>query len=184
LLISIIFLKERLKLVSCILIVFVFLSGWTLRNYAVYDIPQLIPLVKQFKQVMVKRGYNHIYKEVNEGHSWGNWKANMNEYLEFFFPPIPSSVKSSESKPLITDMEYRIDSLAIQLTFRLSIPVKGMTILLMDINGKILSETLLTAREQGDLSEELILNSRLSSGMYFLQFRSEQTMFTYHITIQ
>jgi enterochelin esterase family protein len=153
-------------------------------DIGIYDIPQLIPLVKQFKQVMVKRGYNHIYKEVNEGHSWGNWKANMNEYLEYFFPPIPSSVKSSESRPLITDLEYRIDSLAIQLTFRLSIPIKGMTILLMDINGKILSETLLTAREQGDLSEELILNSRLSSGMYFLQFRSEQTMFTYHITIQ
>jgi enterochelin esterase family protein len=153
-------------------------------DIGVYDIPQLIPLVKQFKQVMNKQGYIHLYKEINEGHSWGNWKANMNEYLEYFFPPMPSSVKSSELKPLISDLEYRIDSLTVQLTFRLSVPVRGMTILLMDINGRILSESLLTGREQGDLQENLMMSSRLSAGNYFLQFRSEQTMFTYPMIVK
>jgi len=149
-----------------------------------YDIPQLIPMVKQFKQVLDKRGYIHKYKEINEGHSWGNWKAHMNEYLEFFFPPIPSSVKSAETLPLITDLEYNLDSLSVRLSFRLSIPVRGMTIVLMDLNGRILSETLMSAREQGDQQEELIVHSKLSTGMYFLQFRSEQTMFSYPITIK
>ncbi|MFM7340129.1 MAG: alpha/beta hydrolase, partial [Bacteroidota bacterium] len=115
-----------------------------------YDIPQLIPLVKQFKQVLEQRGYMYMYKEVNEGHSWGNWKANMNEYLEFFFPPLPSSVKSNqEALPLIMNLNYHLDSSLIQLDFDLSIPVRGMTIMLMDIQGKILSESLLTARERG-----------------------------------
>ncbi len=41
LLASIVFLKERLKLISCIVVVLAFLSGWTLRNYAVYGVPQL-----------------------------------------------------------------------------------------------------------------------------------------------
>ena len=149
-----------------------------------YDIPQLIPMVKQFKQVLDKRGYIHKYKEINEGHSWGNWKAHMNEYLEFFFPPIPSSVKSSETLPLITDLEHSLDSLSVLLSFRLSIPVRGMTIILMDLNGRILSETRMSAREQGDQQEELIVRSKLSAGMYFLQFRSEQTMFSYPITIR
>lgn len=149
-----------------------------------YDIPQLIPLVRQFKQVLEQRGYMYMYKEVNEGHSWGNWKAHMNEYLESFFPPMPSSVKSVENKPLITDLEYKIDSLAIHLTFRLTIPIKGMTLLLMDIKGRILSESLLTAREQGDMQEHVLISSKLPAGHYFLQFRSEQTMFTYPINIQ
>lgn len=149
-----------------------------------YDIPQLIPMVKQFKQVLDKRGYIHKYKEINEGHSWGNWKAHMNEYLEFFFPPIPSSVKSSESLPLITDLEHQIDSLTLRLAFRLSIPVRGMTIILMDLNGRVLSETLMSAREQGDQQEELLVRSSLPAGTYFLQFRSEQTMFSYPLIIK
>lgn len=149
-----------------------------------YDIPQLIPMVKQFKQVLDKRGYIHKYKEINEGHSWGNWKAHMNEYLEFFFPPIPSSVKSSETLPLISDLEHQIDSLSLRLAFRLSIPVRGMTIILMDLNGRVLSETLMSAREQGDQQEELLVRSSLPAGTYFLQFRSEQTMFSYPLIIK
>jgi enterochelin esterase-like enzyme len=149
-----------------------------------YDIPQLIPLVKQFKQVMEKRGYIHRYKELNEGHSWGNWRAQLNEFLEFFFPPMPSSVKSVETKPLITDLSHVLDSMKIRINFRLNIPVRGMTILLMDMNGKILSESLLSSREPGDLQEELLTRTQISSGAYFLQFRSEQTMFTYPLTVK
>jgi hypothetical protein len=90
-----------------------------------------------------------MYKQVNEGHSWGNWKANMNEYFEFSFPPLPSSVKSNqEALPLIMNLDYHLDSSLIQLDFDLSIPVKGNdNHALMDIQGKILSESLLTARE-------------------------------------
>ena len=150
-----------------------------------YDIPQLIPLVKQFRQVLEKRSYWYMYKQVNEGHSWGNWKANMNEYLEFFFPPLPSSVKSNqESLPLIMNLHYVLDSSLIQLDFDLSIPVKGLTIMLMDIQGKILTESLLTARERGQQHEALLLDKPISSGAYFLQFRTDKTMFTYPVTFK
>ena len=83
----------------------------------------------------------------------------------------------------VTDL-HNLDSLSVRLSFRLSIPVRGMTIILMDLNGRILSETLMSAREQGDQQEELIVHSKLSAGMYFIQFRSEQTMFSYPITIK
>jgi hypothetical protein len=72
----------------------------------------------------------------------------------------------------------------IRINFRLNIPVRGMTILLMDMNGKILSESLLSSREPGDLQEELLTRTQISSGAYFLQFRSEQTMFTYPLTVK
>ncbi len=150
-----------------------------------YDIPQLIPVVKQFRQVLEKRSYWYMYKQVNEGHSWGNWKANINVYLEFFFPPLPSSIKSNiESLPLIMNLQYVLDSMQLQLDFDLSIPVKGMTIMLMDIQGKILTESLLTAREKGQQHEALLLSSPISAGSYFLQFRTDKAMFTYPVTFK
>ncbi len=40
----------------------------------------------QMRQVMLTKGYDLMYVEVNEGHSWGNWRALINEPLEFLFP--------------------------------------------------------------------------------------------------
>ena len=150
-----------------------------------YDIPQLIPLVKQFRQVLEKRGYWYQYKQINEGHSWGNWRANMNEYLEFFFPPISASVKSEVTNvPLIMNLQYVFDSASIRLDFDLGIPVKGMAITLLDIQGRIISESLLSARELGQQYETLLLANPIGAGTYFLQFRTDQTMFTYPVTFK
>jgi hypothetical protein len=82
------------------------------------------------------------------------------------------------------NLNYHLDSSLIQLDFDLSIPVKGMTIMLMDIQGKILSESLLTARERGQQHENILLHSSIPSGAYFLQFRTEKTMFTYPVTFK
>ena len=150
-----------------------------------FDIPVLIPLVNQFRQVLERRLYVHKHAIVNEGHSWGNWKAHMNEYLEFFFPPQTSSVTAGFSQlPLIMNIHHELDSNILTLHYELTLPVKGMTILLMDVQGKILTESLLSSREPGDAREHLLLSQRLSSGAYFLQFRTETTMFTYPVTIQ
>jgi enterochelin esterase family protein len=150
-----------------------------------YDIPQLIPLVKQFRQIIENRGYWYQFKQINEGHSWGNWKAHINEYLEFFFPPKPTSVKSSVTDiPLIMNVIYTLDSSTMKLEYDLGFLVKGMAIMLIDVNGRIMSESLLSARELGRQHETLLLREKLSTGAYFLQFRTEQTMFTYPILIQ
>lgn len=37
------------------------------------------------KQILDAKGYPNLYKEVNEGHSWGNWRALMDEPLIYFF---------------------------------------------------------------------------------------------------
>jgi enterochelin esterase family protein len=51
-----------------------------------YDIPALIPLVKHFCDVLDDKGYEYVYREIHEGHSWGNWKAHLDDALEFLFP--------------------------------------------------------------------------------------------------
>jgi len=40
---------------------------------------------RAMKDIMTQKGYPLLYKEVNEGHSWGNWRALMDEPLIYFF---------------------------------------------------------------------------------------------------
>lgn len=40
---------------------------------------------RQLRDILEERGYDLRYVEVNEGHSWGNWRALMDEPLIYFF---------------------------------------------------------------------------------------------------
>lgn len=40
---------------------------------------------RQMKTILQTKGYEFQYKEVNEGHSWGNWRALIDEVLLAFF---------------------------------------------------------------------------------------------------
>lgn len=40
---------------------------------------------RAMKEVMDQKEYPVLYKEVNEGHSWGNWRAMIEEPLVYFF---------------------------------------------------------------------------------------------------
>lgn len=40
---------------------------------------------RQMKAVMESKAYPLLYREVNEGHSWGNWRALIDEPLIYFF---------------------------------------------------------------------------------------------------
>ncbi len=41
---------------------------------------------RQMKAVLESKNYPLYYIEVNEGHSWGNWRALIDEPLTYFFP--------------------------------------------------------------------------------------------------
>ena len=42
---------------------------------------------RALKTVLESKGYPLIYEEVNQGHSWGNWRGLLKEPLVYFFPP-------------------------------------------------------------------------------------------------
>lgn len=50
-----------------------------------YDMPELIPMVRNLHSILQARGYTFEYGEYHEGHSWGNWRARIKNALEFFF---------------------------------------------------------------------------------------------------
>ena len=40
---------------------------------------------RQMKDILEKKGYPLLYRELNEGHSWGNWRQTLDELLVYFF---------------------------------------------------------------------------------------------------
>jgi enterochelin esterase-like enzyme len=51
-----------------------------------YDLPPLIPMVRNLKMQLEGEGCNISYHEYNEGHSWKYWQKYLPEALEYFFP--------------------------------------------------------------------------------------------------
>lgn len=67
-----------------------------------YDIPVLIPLVYNLRQILVNRGYPLYFQEIHEGHSWGNWRAHLDDILTWFFP----GVTAIESRPAMVGRSF------------------------------------------------------------------------------
>jgi len=40
----------------------------------------------QLEQILISKGVPYKYMKVNEGHSWGNWSALLDDILVYFFP--------------------------------------------------------------------------------------------------
>jgi enterochelin esterase family protein len=54
----------------------------------------------QMKTILDSKGYQLMYIEVPEGHSWGNWRALIDEPLIYFFKDeIPTSMKLEKEVP-------------------------------------------------------------------------------------
>jgi len=64
-----------------------------------YDIPQLIPLVRNFIPILQAKSYEYRYIEYHEGHSWGNWRAHIDNALEMFFPGSALQVREQPTQP-------------------------------------------------------------------------------------
>jgi len=40
---------------------------------------------RQMREALTDKGYTVQYQEVHEGHSWGNWRAHLDDALKFFW---------------------------------------------------------------------------------------------------
>jgi len=51
-----------------------------------YDIAELIPMVHNLAWLLQLKGYSFTFREIHEGHSWGDWKEHLRLPLMQFFP--------------------------------------------------------------------------------------------------
>jgi enterochelin esterase family protein len=146
-----------------------------------YDIPVLIPMVKNFKQILSLKKYNFIYNEYSEGHSWGNWKAHMDTYLSWFFP---FSTMNAYSKNMIEHQLIKVhrttynDSEMI-VDYETSTSLSPLTISLISVQGEILSSLTLPHTSIGLHTDTLsVKHLSLASGIYFLRFNNSKSSVT------
>jgi len=54
-------------------------------DVGLYDIPILPPLVNNLAQIFQERKFTYCCRHYPEGHSWGSWRAHIDDALEMFF---------------------------------------------------------------------------------------------------
>ncbi len=64
-----------------------------------YDIPLLIQRVHDFVPILQSKGYPLQFQEYHEGHSWGNWRAHLDNALKMFFPAQVTKIRREGSLP-------------------------------------------------------------------------------------
>ncbi len=62
-----------------------------------YDISLILNRVKNLETILNNRGYNYTCRIYHEGHSWGNWRAHVDNAMEMFFPGIASSIQERKA---------------------------------------------------------------------------------------
>ncbi len=64
-----------------------------------YDLAILIARVNNLLPILQAKGYDLRYLEWHEGHSWGNWRAHLDNALEYFFPGPTLRVDEQKTPP-------------------------------------------------------------------------------------
>jgi enterochelin esterase-like enzyme len=135
-----------------------------------YDINVLIPLVRNFVQILDSRNYVHQYREWHEGHSWGNWKGHLGHALRQFFPPEtglnedpgPARIRLFQNSPNPFQHDTRID---------FTIPAgSNVELTVYDASGKII-KTLYDDRLFSEANSISFQRSDLAAGVYFYSLR-------------
>jgi enterochelin esterase family protein len=68
-------------------------------NLGTYDLPIIIPLVRNFIPILQSKGYTYQYQEYHEGHSWGLWRTHIDDALQMFYPGAPTGIELATLPP-------------------------------------------------------------------------------------
>jgi enterochelin esterase family protein len=149
-----------------------------------YDISVLIPLVHNLVQILEQRSYEYRFIEYHEGHSWGNWRAHIDNALEMFFPgdsiasvpiePVPELFTFFNSYP-------NPFNAATTISFALSQPCH-VELKVFDVQGRLVA-TLVDSPMTAGAHSVPFDGCELSSGTYFCRLSSGMNTFTHKMTL-
>ncbi len=142
-----------------------------------YDIPQLIPLVRSFIPILQLKGYPYRYEEYHEGHSWGNWRAHIDNALEMFFPGPAVSVGGEwEHATGFTLLHNYPNPFNPNTTIVFDVPVgtrHAVSLQIFDVLGRVVA-TLVNERLEPGRHTVNLDAAGLSSGIYLYRLTAGQ----------
>ena len=148
-----------------------------------YDISILIPMVHDFRNILETKGYNYLFYEWHEGHSWGNWRAHIDNALQFFFPHTNSVNDLFVDSPIKLSQNYpNPASSYTTISFSGRVGSNGK-LLLLDENGKIIS-IIWDGELVKENNEANFDVSRMKPGIYFCKLENEMKTVVKKLVIQ
>ena len=139
-----------------------------------YDIDVLIPLVHNFIPVLHSKGYDYLYYEYHEGHSWGNWRAHIDNALEYFFPGQALGVNNESGVPARSELVQNYPNPFNPSTnFGFRIAERGLVILkIYNMLGEEIATLVNEKLEPGSYTKTWNGGS-FPSGIYFYRLQTE-----------
>ncbi len=135
--------------------------------------------MRNFRDIMIQKGYTMDWDEKPEGHSWGLWRATTDDILRFFFPKQSTNTYSKEdfvkSYQLYQNYPNPFNP---RTTIKFSIPanttgVRLITLKIYDILGNEVAALVNEPKAPGNYEVEFVANN-LSSGVYFYRLGTEK----------
>ena len=124
--------------------------------------------MRDVRDTLLNRGYELTCKEVPEGHSWGEWRANTDFILEYIFPALPTGVadrKSGKPKEFQLSQNYP-NPFNPSTTISYSLPDAGFVSLkVYSLLGQEVSTLVNRVQESGNHSIRFNAD-KLPSGVY------------------
>jgi hypothetical protein len=115
------------------------------------------------------------YREVNEGHSWGNWRALLGDMLTYFFASTSAVRKSEGALPKAFYLEQNYPNPfnpSTTIAYALAKP-SNVSLKVFDVLGREVA-TLVSQKQDVGRYELQFSAQNLSSGIYFYQLRADE----------
>lgn len=148
-----------------------------------YDLSGFPQTNRNWRDQLTGRGFKVRYAEYHEGHSWGNWRAHVDDALRFLFPPEPATgVKQSEQIPAHFALQQNSPNPwsvssgeGTKLIFSLETPA-AVSLAVVNVLGQTMWQQQWSHLNAGKY--ELPLRVKLSPGIYFYQLQSLDKILT------
>lgn len=137
--------------------------------------------MRNFRDNLINKGYQFLWRELPEGHSWGLWRANIDFILEYIFPPEPAIVVD---KNLLDEKDFHLCqnypnpfNPATIIKYKITNTV-FVSLKVYDLLGKELAILVNEEKKQGIYQTEFNA-AKLPAGIYLCRLqagKSNQTM--------
>lgn len=151
-----------------------------LRIYMLHGSYDHITLIHQsvnnFLPILASKGYDHLYEEFPEGHSYGFWRAHADDALIFAFPAA-TAIGDDTSAPESFDLQPNFPNPfnpTTNIGFRIS-DVGFVTLEIYDITGELVKSLVRESRATGSYVVQWDGTNQygqyVSSGVYFYRLQ-------------
>jgi enterochelin esterase family protein len=148
-----------------------------------YDLSGFLQTNRNWKTQLNGRGFQIKYAEFHEGHSWGNWRAHLDDVLRFLFPPESTTgVKQIELIPAKFSLQQNLPnpwSISAAEGTKLNFSLETSTpasLKVINVLGQIMWQQNWPNLNAGKY--EMFLRVKLTPGIYFYQLQAANRVLT------